>query len=83
MRMLISVLAIMLVWHVVGAQVDTTVKQGAKATSEKAQQYGDQAKAAVSSQPDKAADKAKAQVHKAKAHNEAKSAKDAAKQITK
>lgn len=65
------------------AQVGTTVTQGAKATGEKAEQYGDQAKAAVSSQPDKTVDKAKAHVHKAKAHHHAKVAKDAAKDIPK
>jgi hypothetical protein len=65
------------------AQVGTTLKEGASATSEKAQQYGDQAKAAVSSQPNKTVDKAKAQTHKAKAHAHAKAAKDAAKDTTK
>jgi hypothetical protein len=61
------------------AQVGTTVTEGAKATSQKAQQLGDQAKASVESQPDKAIDKTKAQVHKAKAHHHAKKAKAAAK----
>jgi hypothetical protein len=83
MRTLISVLAAVLIWNVVDAQVGTTVKEGAKATGEKTAQYGDQAKAAVSSQPNKTADKAKAQAHKAKAHSHAKSAKDAAKEIPK
>ena len=84
MRTLISVLAAaVLIWNVADAQVGTTVKEGAKATGEKTQQYGDQAKAAVSSQPDKATNKAKAQVHKAKAHEHAKAAKDAGKEIPK
>jgi hypothetical protein len=65
------------------AQVGTTLKEGAKATSEKSQQIGDQAKAGVEGQPDKAIDKTKAKVHKAKAHHHAKAAKDAAKDITK
>jgi hypothetical protein len=65
------------------AQVGTTVKEGAAATSEKAQQYGDQAKSAVSSEPNKSVNKAKAKVHKAKAHHHAKVAKDAAKDIPK
>jgi len=65
------------------AQVGTTVKEGAKATGEKAEQYGDQAKAAVSSEPNKSVDKTKAQVHKAKAHHHAKNAKDAAKDVPK
>lgn len=56
---------------------------GAKATGEKAAQYGDQAKSAVSSQPDKTVDKAKAKVHKAKAHHHAAVAKDAAQEIPK
>ena len=65
------------------AQVGTTVKEGAKATSEKAQQLGDQAKAGVESQPNKTIDKAKAHVHKAKAHHHAKKAKKAAEEIPK
>jgi hypothetical protein len=44
---------------------------------------GNDGKAAVSSQPDKSVDKAKAKVHKAKAHHHAKAAKDAAKDIPK
>jgi hypothetical protein len=83
MKRLASILAAVLVCNVSLAQVGTTVKEGAKATGEKAQQYGDQAKAAVSSQPNKAADKAKSQVHKAKAHEHAKTAKDAGKEIPK
>jgi hypothetical protein len=83
MRTLISTLAAVLIWNVADAQVGSTLKEGAKATGEKSEQYGDQAKAAVSSQPNKAANKAKAQVHKAKAHDHAKSAKDAAKEIPK
>ena len=65
------------------AQVGTTVKEGAKATGEKAQQIGDQAKASVESQPNKSIDKAKARVHKAKAHAHAQAAKDAAKEVPK
>jgi hypothetical protein len=65
------------------AQVGTTVKEGAQATGEKAHELGDKAKAAVSSQPNKSADKAKASVHKAKAHHHARIAKDAAKDIPK
>jgi hypothetical protein len=65
------------------AQVGTTVKEGAKATGEKAQEMGDEAKASVSSQPHKSVDKAKAKAHKAKAHHHAKAAKEAAKDIPK
>jgi hypothetical protein len=83
MKKLLLVIAAFGLCNVSVAQVGTTAKEGAKATSEKAQQYGDQAKAAVSSQPDKSVDKAKAQVHKAKAHHHAKAAKDAGKDIPK
>jgi len=71
------------VCNVALAQVGTTVTEGAKATSQKAQQVGDQAKASVEGQPDKAIDKTKAQVHKAKAHHHAKKAKKAAEDTTK
>ncbi len=83
MRSFLLALAIMSLCSVSLAQVGTTVTEGAKATSEKAQQYGDQAKAAVSSEPNKSVNKAKAQVHKAKAHHHAAKAKDAAKDIPK
>ena len=76
-------LAACLLCGVAQAQVGTTLSEGAKATSQKAQQLGDQAKASVESQPDKAIDKSKAQVHKAKAHHHAKKAKEAAENITK
>jgi hypothetical protein len=80
---MVSILAAVLACNVSLAQVGTTVKEGAKATGEKAAQVGDEAKAAVSSQPKKATSKTKAQVHKAKAHAHAQSAKDAAKEIPK
>jgi hypothetical protein len=81
-RVLVT-LATCMVCSVAVAQVGTTVTEGAKATSEKAQQYADQAKASVESQPDKAIDNSKAEVHKAKAHHHAKKAKQAAEDITK
>jgi hypothetical protein len=65
------------------AQVGTTLKEGAKATSEKAQEIGDEAKAAVASEPAKSVDKAKAKAHRAKANYHAKKAADAAKEIPK
>jgi hypothetical protein len=65
------------------AQVGSTAKEGAKATAEKSKEVGDEAKAAVSSQPDKSVDKAKAKVHKAKAHHHAKAAKESAKDVPK
>ena len=83
MRKMLLTIATMLVCSASLAQVGTTVKEGAKATSEKAQQYGDQAKAAVSSEPNKSVNKAKARVHKAKAHHHAAAAKDAGKEIPK
>jgi len=80
---LIAVLAAVLVSSAALAQVGSTIKEGAKATGEKAQQIGDEAKAAVSAEPNKSANKAKARVHKAKAHQHAKEAKAAAKEIPK
>ncbi len=70
-------------WSLGVAQVGTTVKEGAKATGEKAQEIGDHAKAAVSSEPHKSIDKVKAREHKAKAHHHAKTADHAAKEIPK
>lgn len=83
MKNLPLIMASCMVCNLALAQVGTTAKEGAEATSQKAQQLGDQAKAAVSSQPNKSIDKAKAQVHKAKAHSHAKAAKDAGKEIPK
>jgi hypothetical protein len=83
MNKLLLVAATCAICNVALAQVGTTVKEGAKATSEKTQQYGDQAKASVESQPDKTIDKAKAEEHKAKAHHHAKKAKEAAEEIPK
>ena len=83
MKQILWCVAMLAVCDLALAQVGTTVKEGAAATSEKAQQYGDQAKSAVSSEPNKSINKAKAKVHKAKAHHHAKAAKDAAKDIPK
>ena len=83
MKTLVSVIAAALLSNVCLAQVGTTVKEGAKATGEKTQEIGDQAKAAVSSQPTKATSKAKAQSHKVKAHEHAHASKEAAKEIPK
>ena len=83
MKQILWCVAMLAVCDLALAQVGTTVKEGAAATSEKAQQYGDQAKSAVSSEPNKSINKAKAKVHKAKAHHHAKVAKDAAKDIPK
>ena len=83
MKKILLAIAVLAVSSVSLAQVGTTVKEGAQATGEKAKQYGDQTKAAVSSEPNKSVDKAKAKVHKAKAHHHAKTAKDAGKDIPK
>jgi hypothetical protein len=83
MKKILFTMAALAVCNLSLAQVGTTAKEGAKATGEKAQQAGDEAKAAVSSQPDKAVDKTKAKSHKAKAHHHAKTAKEAGKDIPK
>ncbi len=57
MKKLLLTLATCALCNVAFAQVGTTIKEGAKATSEKAQQLGDQAKASVESQPSKTVDK--------------------------
>ena len=49
MKRFMLVMASCAVCSVAMAQVGTTASEGAKATSQKAQQYGDQAKAAISS----------------------------------
>ena len=83
MNRLLVMIASCVACNVALAQVGTTVTEGAKATSQKAQQVGDQAKASVEGQPDKTLDKTKAQIHKAKAHHHAKKAKKAAEDIPK
>jgi len=65
------------------AQVTTTVKEAAKATAEKTEQVGDQAKAAMTSGSTKEEAKAKAAEHKAKAHHHAHKMKEAAKAMDK
>lgn len=65
------------------AQVESATKDAAKATSETAKEAGDRAKASVESQPDKAIDKTKAKVHKAKAHHAAHAAKEEVKDAPK
>ena len=67
MKTVLLLMTALVVSNLSVAQVGSTASQGASATAEKAKQYGDQTKAAVSSQPDKTIDKAKARVHKAKA----------------
>jgi hypothetical protein len=83
LKRIVLVMATLTVWNLSLAQVGTTVQQGSAATADKAKQYGDQAKGAVSSQPDKSMDQAQAKVNKAKAHHHAKAAKTGAKEIPK
>jgi hypothetical protein len=83
MKRSVFLIATLVVGMCAHAQVGTTLKEGAKATSEKAQEIGDEAKAAVSSEPAKSVDKAKAKVHRAKASYHAKKAATAAKEIPK
>jgi hypothetical protein len=79
MKKILTIIAVAFTCSAAMAQVGTTIKDGAAATGQKAEQYGDQAKAAVQSQPKKTVTKAKAQAHKAAAHTDAAAAKDAAK----
>ncbi|MGC1457979.1 MAG: hypothetical protein WA825_06855 [Steroidobacteraceae bacterium] len=83
MKRYLFVIAALMVAMGAQAQVGTTLKEGAKATSEKAQEVGDEAKAAVSSEPAKSIDKAKARAHRAKAREHARKAAAAAKEIPK
>ncbi len=83
MKRSLLVLAALAASSVALAQVGTTVKEGAKATAEKSKELGDRAKAAVSSEPDKSIDEAKAADHKAKAHVHGHRAKEAAKDVPK
>ena len=66
-KTLVLMMAVGLSTGAIAQEVGTAMKQGAKATAEKTEQLGDQAKAAMESQPNKTVDKAKAQIHKAKA----------------
>ena len=64
-----------------GAQAVDAVKETGKAAAESTKQGADEAKAAVHSGPEKALDKSKAHVHKAKSRyhrHKAKAAADAA-----
>ncbi len=83
MRKTLLLVAALALSSVSWAQVGTTAKESAKATAEKAKEVGDRTKAAVSSEPDKSIDKAKAKGHQAKAHYHGKRAKHAAKDIPK
>ena len=60
------------------AQVGDTVKEGGKAVGESTQEGADKVKGAMSSEPNKTIDKAKAEGHKAKAHYHRHKAKKAA-----
>jgi hypothetical protein len=80
---IVLAVAAMLIAQTGVAQVGAAVKEGSKATAEKAQQLGDEAKAALSSEPNKSLDETKAKEHKAKAHYHAHKAKSATKDIGK
>lgn len=83
LKKLAVAVAALVISSAVLAQVGTTVKEGAKATGQKVQEVGDQAKAAVESEPNRTIDKTKAHIHKAKAHHHARRAKAAAADIPK
>ena len=83
MKAVVAIVATALLSSVCHAQAGTTIKQGAKASGEKAKEYGDRGKAAVSSQPTKAGSQAKARAHKAASHEHAHAAKQAAREIPK
>ena len=83
MRILILGLASIVVSSGAIAQVSTTAKETGKATAETTRQAGDEVKGAMSSEPNKSIDKAKAKTHKANAKHHAHAAKDAAKDTVK
>jgi Ni/Co efflux regulator RcnB len=60
------------------AQMEPAAKETGKAIAESSKEAGDNMKAAVSSEPHKTMDKAKAHVHKAKARRHRHKAKKAA-----
>ncbi len=81
MKNLLMVAVAMTCATVALAQVEPAVKESGKAVAETSRRVGDDAKAAVSSEPDKSVYKAKARAHKANAHlhrHRAKQAADAA-----
>ena len=83
MNKLIAAVATLLVSSVAFAQVGTTVKESAKATSETVKQGGQNVAGAVTPEPDKTMHKAKARMHKAKARAHGRAAKAAAKETVK
>ena len=83
MNKFLAAAAALLISGAAFAQVGTTVKEGAKATGDKIEQGAQATAGAVTSEPNKSAHKAKAKYHKAKASEEATTAKDAASNIGK
>ena len=83
MKKIIATVAALLVSGVAFAQVGTTVVEGAKATKEKVEQGAQATAGAVTNPPHSTVHKAKAKVHKFKAHEDAKAAKEAASNIGK
>lgn len=83
MNKILAATAALLVSGACFAQAGTVITEGAKATSEKAQQGGQTVAGAVTGEPNSTVHKAKAKIHKAKAHVHAKAAKEAAKETVK
>lgn len=83
MNKIIAAVAALVVSGACFAQAGTAIKEGAKATGDTAVQAKENVEAAVTKEPKKSIHKAKAKYHKAKAHEEATDAKDAAKAVVK
>lgn len=83
MNKLIATVAALLFSGAAFAQVGTTVKESAKATSETVQQGGQNVAGAMTPEPNKTMHKSKARMHKAKARAHGRAAKAAAKEIVK
>ena len=81
-KQLLVAVAGSLLLSVAGAQAVDATKHAAKATAEGAKEAGDNAKASMEGQPDRAIDKTKAKGHKASARAHRHRAKADAKAIT-
>jgi hypothetical protein len=77
-KKLLIVMAAMTCATVALAQAEPAAKESGRAIAESSKQAGDNARAAVSSEPDKSVYKAKARGHKARAHMHRHRAKEAA-----
>jgi hypothetical protein len=83
MNKFIAAAAALLVSSACFAQAGTAVKAGASATAETAKEAKENVEAVATKEPKKSIHKAKAKYHKAKAHEDATVAKDAAKEAVK